>query len=247
VTSESPRARRRAQSRLNLRPELTVPTGASGTAFFKRMALRRQSFRKAVLGKQRRMVDLGQVVILGRQPEDRDAIHSRCRRRFRKFDRRERFEIENSGPPKRPTCCPVTAVSAPRRSRSIFASVFGEASQRDSALENLAHLTAARGVINHARGFVLHPLGKNRRPWIHTANRWSVGKIIEEEAGRVRNMLEGQTLRLHRQFSRHLSIHWRIFANPHVFSVSGKPGRRRARAFKSNTSQAASAKLNYIR
>ena len=45
-----------------------------------------------MLRNERDMVDLGQIVILGRQPKDRDAVHSGRRRLFRQFDRRQRLE-----------------------------------------------------------------------------------------------------------------------------------------------------------
>ncbi len=110
----SQQASRAFDHRLNLRPKLDGPHGRIGHGVtFKRVAFHREWFRKAMLGKQRHMVDLGQIVILGRQPEDRNAVHSSRRRLFRQFDRRQRLENRKQRPAKE-----TDLLSRNRRQRS---------------------------------------------------------------------------------------------------------------------------------
>ncbi len=59
-----------------------------------------------MLGKQRYLVDLGQIVVLRRQPEDRDAVYSSRRRRFRQLDRRKRLENRKQRPAKQTDLLP---------------------------------------------------------------------------------------------------------------------------------------------
>ncbi len=159
------------------------------------------------------MVDLGQIVILGRQPKNRDAVHSGRRSLFRQFDRRQRFEDRKQRPAEQ-----TNLLSRNRRQRAapeplnICQSLGRSAPSAILPLKNFANLGATRGVVIDALGFFLNPLGKNRRARIHPANGRSVGKIIKEEACGVRNLRERQTLSLHRQLSAHLSAHGRILA-----------------------------------
>src|ERR1700680_4858266 len=146
------------------------------------------------------MIDLGQIVILGRQPEHGDAVHSGRRRLLRQFDRSQRFEDRKQRSPEETDLLPRN-----RRERSLFESV--NVSQRlrkgtPSAilpLKNFANLAAPHAVVNDALRFILHPLRKNRGARIKAANGRSVGKVIKKETSSMRNLLEGQTLRLHRQ------------------------------------------------
>ncbi len=204
---------------LNLRPELDGPHGRIGHAVtFKCVAFHREWFRKAARGEQRYLVDLGQIVVLGRQPEDRNAVHSVRRRLFRQFDRRQRFEDRKQRPAEETDLLPRN-----RRQRSAPEPVkVGQRLPRGAPrailpLENLAHPGATRGVVNNARGLVLHPLGKDRRARIKSVDGRSVGKIIKKQACGVRNLCERQTLRLHRQLSAHLSAHFSI--NRRIFAI----------------------------
>src|ERR1700674_3983266 len=149
---------------LNLPPELDSPHGrVFHRITIKRRTLNYEAFRQPLLGKERNMVDLGQIVILGRQPEHRDAVHSGRRRLFRQLDRGQRFEDRKERPAEETDLLPRN-----RRERSslkplnIGQSLGGGAPRAILPLENVANLAAARSIVGDALGFVLYPLGKNR-------------------------------------------------------------------------------------
>src|SRR5439155_4525710 len=48
------------------------------------------------------MIDFGQVMVFGCQPENRDAVHSLSRRPSRQLDRREAFTNREERPPEKP-------------------------------------------------------------------------------------------------------------------------------------------------
>ena len=127
-----PQQRRGAlDHRLNLRPKLDVPTGASRRLPRLSTANRsgRPSFRK-----QRHMVDLGQIVILGRQPENRNAIHSGRRRLFRQLDRRQRLEDRKQRPAKQTDLLPRNRRQRPApKPLNIGQRLRRSAPRRDSA------------------------------------------------------------------------------------------------------------------
>ena len=72
ATSVSPSsAAARATTGLDFRPELD----RSHRSVFDGVAFYRQAFRDAAFRDQRHVVDFGQIVIFGRQPENRNAVH----------------------------------------------------------------------------------------------------------------------------------------------------------------------------
>src|ERR1700685_2051385 len=159
------------------------------------------------------MVDLGQIVVFSRQPENWYAWHSGGRRLTRQLARRRCLEDRKQRAAKEAYLLPCN-----RRERPVPKPInIGQRLRRSSprtilAFENLAKPSAPRVIVDNTPGLVFHPFGEDWRAWIKAANGRSIGKIIKEEGGGVRNLLEGQTLRLHRQLSGHLSIHRRILA-----------------------------------
>src|ERR1700675_618101 len=161
-----------------------------------------------MLGSQSNVVDLGQIMILGREPENRNAINASCCRLFRQFDCGQRFENRKQRPAKKTDLLSGDSGQCASLEPINICQRFGGGSPGTIlALENFAHLGASRLVIPDLLGFVVHPLGKKRRTRIESANRWSVRKIIEEERCGVWDLLEGQTLRFHWQVTRQLSLH----------------------------------------
>lgn len=194
------------------------------------------------------MIDLGQIVVLGSQPEHRNAVHSSRRSLFGKLDRRERLEDREQRPAKKTNLLPSN-----RRQRStpqtlnIRQRLSGGAPCPVLPLKNLAHLAASRIVINHALRFVLNPLRKNRRPWIKTVNRRIVGKIIKKKTCGMRNLRKRQTLRFHRQLPGHLSRHKSVL----TIRICSHSLRRARGVFvtrvKNSPSSRLARQLNYIR
>ena len=135
------------------------------------VAFHGEQFRKSVLGSKRHMIDLGQIMVLGSQPENRNAVHSGRRRLFRQLDRGQRLEDRKQRAAKK-----TDLLSRNRRQRSSPEALdIGQRLGRGAPrlvlpLQNFADLGATRGVVNHALGFFFHPVGKNRRAWIHAAN-----------------------------------------------------------------------------
>src|SRR3981081_2267553 len=117
------------------------------------------------------MIDLGQIVIFSSQPKDRHTVHSGGRSLFRQFDRGQRFEDRKERPAKETDLLPGN-----RSQRSSLEPLnIGQRLRRSAPsailpLENFANLAVARSIVGDALGFVLHPLGKNRRSWIKSAN-----------------------------------------------------------------------------
>ena len=95
-----------------------------------------------MLRNERDMVDLGQIVILSGQPEDRDAVHSGRRSLFRQLDRRQRLENREQRPAKQ-----TNLLSRNRRQRSppeplnIRQSLGRSPPSAILSLENFANLT----------------------------------------------------------------------------------------------------------
>ena len=84
---------------------------------------------KAVGARHRHVIHFGKIVIVGGQPEHRHRVNACRSGLLRQLDRGQSLIDQNIGPPKRPTCCPVTTAAAPLRRRSRLARVCGEASQ----------------------------------------------------------------------------------------------------------------------
>src|SRR5271156_2274835 len=158
-TGISQQRRRALDHRLNLNPKLHGSDGRIGYVTLAPPAFHRKWLRKSILREQRHMADLRQIVILGRQPEDRNAIHPRGRSLLRQLDRRQRLENRKQRPAKE-----TDLLSRNRRQRSTSEPLNIRQSLRRSSpssilpLENLANLAASRRIVNHALRFVLSPL-----------------------------------------------------------------------------------------
>jgi len=72
------------------------------------------------------MVDFGKVVVFRGQPEKSRVRMTRRRRLPRPGQSRRGLERRKSGPPKSPTCCPVTTTPAPWLSPASAAAAAGE-------------------------------------------------------------------------------------------------------------------------
>src|SRR5713101_354902 len=105
------------------------------------------------------MIDLGQIVILGRQPEDRDAVHSSHRRLFRQLDRGQRFEDREQRPTEECNLLPSNRRQCPSaKPFNIGQSLSRAATSAILAIQNFPRLAPARGVGISSLRFVYYPL-----------------------------------------------------------------------------------------
>src|SRR5438046_2509186 len=75
------------------------------------------------------IIDFGEIVIRGCQPEYGNAIDPGGGRLISSLIAVKALKIANSGPPNNPTCWPVITAAVPAPSRAMFSSALAEAPQ----------------------------------------------------------------------------------------------------------------------
>jgi hypothetical protein len=148
------------------------------------------------------MVDFREVVILACQPEDRHTTHPGASSLVGEFDRSQRLENREQWSAEQSDLLACDRCrSACAQARDVFQGLRRSIPGLILPLQNCADTLPPSGVIAQVRSFVLYPLGEMRRPGIKLLD---LGKIVEEitkQPGGVRDLAEGQTLRLHRRLS----------------------------------------------
>ena len=131
--------------------------------------------------KQRYVVDLGQVVILGCQPENRNAIDAGSRGLLRQLDRRQRLENGKKRTAEQPNLLAShNCERAGAKAVQIRQRFRGRTPRPILSRQNLADLRALGLVVTHKPRFFLEPLGEIRRTRVNAANGRRIGKVIEK-------------------------------------------------------------------
>src|SRR5260370_5569259 len=153
-----------------------------------------------VSSRQVHEVDLGQVVILAGQPENRN-----CSSLLGKLGRGDRFESTKGRPGGKP---PVLTGHDRRRAVSqtlnVLESLGPGAEFLVLTLQNVRHHFAAIVWVNDALLLFFPPVPCQRRPGVETANLVKMMEEVVKETAGVRNARKWKTLRIHDSVLRRL-------------------------------------------
>src|SRR5437588_1470539 len=141
-------------------------------------------------------------MVFRRQPENGHAIDAACTRFLRKFNGCQSLEnTEQRASEKPDLLAGQDGGGSGTETFNVVESLVGGVPILVLALEDRRHMITASAIITLVRCFVLEPFGESRRARIEVASGGSISEEVSEKPRRVRNLSEGQTVRLHRQFS----------------------------------------------
>ena len=184
---------------LNLFAEVDRADGS----VFDAVAGGRESLQHGIRTGQRGVIDLGEVVIGGGDPEDRNGVVAGGGGFVGEFYGGERFvDREDRAAEKADLLAGDRSGSTGAKARDVGYGLFGGVPVAVLALEDLAYAGAALGIITLAGCLLRHPFGEIWGSGVKLLNLGGSGKVIEEKPRGVRDLRVRETLGLHRQHSR---------------------------------------------